>query len=97
MNKFELIQYVDLSAQWREERGELLPILESVLSSGQYIGGDEIIRFEEEVSQNFGIKHIVSLNSGTDALISGLAAIGVGVGDEVITPANSFVASLKSV
>ena len=97
MNNTELIPYVDLRAQWREERGELLPILESVLSSGQYIGGDEIIGFEEEVSENFGIKHIVSLNSGTDALICGLAAIGVGVGDEVITPANSFVASTAAI
>ena len=97
MNNIDPIPYVDLRAQWREEREELLPILESVLSSGQYIGGDEIIRFEEEISQNFGIKHIVSLNSGTDALICGLAAIGVGVGDEVITPANSFVASAAAI
>lgn len=97
MNDTNRISYVDLSAQWRDERDELLPIIESVLSVGQYVGGSEIVRFEEEIAEYIGVSHVVSLNSGTDALIHGLAAIDVGLGDEVITPANSFVASTAAI
>jgi dTDP-4-amino-4,6-dideoxygalactose transaminase len=91
------IPYVNLSAQWREEREELQPIVESVLESGQYIGGDEVESFETEAATAFGISHVVSLNSGTDALSCGLAAIGVRPGDEVITPPNSFIASTAAI
>lgn len=87
------IPYVNLSAQWGEEREELLPIIESVLESGQYVGSDEIDKLENEIEQEFGVRHVVALNSGTDALLLGLLAINVGPGDEVITPPNSFIAS----
>jgi len=91
------IPYVNLSAQWHDERHKLLPILERVMSSGQYVGGQEVERFEVETGLAFGAKHIIALNSGTDALVCGLVAIGVRSGDEVITPPNSFVASTAAI
>ena len=87
------VPYVNIGAQYAEEREALLPIIEGVLRSGIYIGGEAIERLESELAAFTGVKHAVALNSGTDALVIALAALGVGPGDEVITPPNSFVAS----
>ncbi|HEB78911.1 MAG TPA: DegT/DnrJ/EryC1/StrS family aminotransferase [Rhodospirillales bacterium] len=74
-----------------------MPIIESVLASGNYVGGPAIGRLEEEVARFVGVKHCIALNSGTDALIFGLKCLGVGPGDEVITPPNSFIASTGAI
>ena len=87
------IPYINLLAQWQDEREGLLPVIESVMESGQFIGGDFVESFEQRVAKLCGTKHCVALNSGTDALVCGLMALGVGAGDEVITPPNSFIAS----
>jgi dTDP-4-amino-4,6-dideoxygalactose transaminase len=87
------VPYVNIGAQYAEERDELLPIIDQVLREGQYVAGEEIERLEAELAAFVGVKHVVALNSGTDALQLALAALGVGPGDEVITPPNSFVAS----
>ena len=89
----DAIPYVNLTAQWHEERSELLPVIENILESGQYVGGEEVDLFEKEVSAKFRVKHAIAVNSGTDALFFGLIALGIKSGDEVITPPNSFVAS----
>jgi dTDP-4-amino-4,6-dideoxygalactose transaminase len=91
------IPYVDLAAQYAAEREQLLPIIEDVLASGVYIGGEVIERLEGKLAALCGVKHAAVLNSGTDALILGLRALGVGPGDEVITPPNSFVASAAAI
>ena len=87
------IPYVNLSAQWQDDRDELLPIIDEVLSRGQYVGGYEIDKFEEKVAELSNVKYAVALNSGTDALTMALHLLGVGQNDEVITPPNSFIAS----
>ena len=87
------IPYVNLGAQWQDDRDELLPIIDSVLGSGQYVGGDEIDKFEKNMAELCQVKYAVALNSGTDALTLGLYLNGIGRGDEVITPPNSFIAS----
>jgi dTDP-4-amino-4,6-dideoxygalactose transaminase len=94
MNK---IPYINLAAQWENERDSLLPIIEGVLASGQYIGGRYIEDLEEKTAKLCQTKHSIALNSGTDALIFGLAALGVKAGDEVITPPNSFIASTAAI
>jgi dTDP-4-amino-4,6-dideoxygalactose transaminase len=94
MNK---ISYVNLNAQWLSERDELLPIIDTVLASGQYIGGTLVEEFERKASELCQTKHCIALNSGTDALVFGLAALGVRPGDEVITPPNSFIASTAAI
>ena len=91
------VPYVDISSQWHDERNELIPILDTVLETGQYVGGSEVENFEREAALLFEVDHVVALNSGTDALVCGLAAIGIGQGDEVITPPNSFIASTAAI
>ena len=87
------IPYVNLTAQWQDDRDDLLPIIDTVLGSGQYVGGDEVDKFEKNMAELCQVKYTVALNSGTDALTLSLHLLGVGRGDEVITPPNSFIAS----
>jgi dTDP-4-amino-4,6-dideoxygalactose transaminase len=91
------IPYVNLGAQFVEERAELMPLIEAVLASGMHVGGPEIDAVERETAAYVGTKHAVALNSGTDALIFAMVGAGFGPGDEVITPPNSFVASTAAV
>ncbi len=91
--KAKNIPYVNLVEQWENEKQELLPIIDKVLSTGQYVGGDEVSKFENNVAKICETNFAVSLNSGTDALTFALYLSGVGRGDEVITPPNSFIAS----
>jgi len=88
---------VNLSAQWQDDCDELLPIIDKVLRSGHYVGGDEVNKFEEKIANFCQVKYAVALNSGTDALTLALHLQGVGRGDEVITPPNSFIASTAAI
>lgn len=67
------------------------------LNSGWYILGKEMEEFEAEFASWAGVKHCVALNSGTDALILAFRALGIGQGDEVIVPANTYIASVIGV
>lgn len=87
------IPYVDIAGQFRDDREALMPIIEEVLASGQHVGGAWEARLEAALAEWCGTKHVLALNSGTDALLLALEALGIGPGDEVITPPNSFVAS----
>src|ERR671937_2443241 len=91
------IPYVNLGAQFAEEKAELMPRIEAVLAGGMHVGGPEVEAFEREIAQYVGTRHAVALGSGTDALIFGMIAAGIGPGDEVITPPNSFVASTAAI
>src|SRR5213080_848981 len=91
------IPYVNPGAQFVEEKAELMPRIEAILASGMHVGGPEIEALEREIADYVGTRHAVALNSGTDALIFGIIAAGVGPGDEVITPPNSFVASTAAI
>jgi dTDP-4-amino-4,6-dideoxygalactose transaminase len=91
------IPYVNLGAQWESEKSELMPIIESVLASGNYVGGEVVDQFEIAISTFLGSPFCVAVNSCTDALVLGLAALGVRRGDEVITPPNSFIASTAAI
>jgi dTDP-4-amino-4,6-dideoxygalactose transaminase len=68
-----------------------------VLRSGRWVGGEEVAACETELAARLGRRHGVGLNSGTDALLLGLQAIGVGPGDEVLVPALSFFATAGAV
>ncbi len=86
------IPYVDLSYK-KKSKKDLISIFKKVLNRGQFVGGDEIDLFEKNISRLCGTNYAVALNSGTDALTLALHLLGVGKGDEVITPPNSFIAS----
>ena len=87
------IKYVNLPQQYKFERKKILSVIDKTLSSGQYVGGDQVQKFETQISKILKVKYCVALNSGTDALTLGLHAMGVRRGDEVITTPNSFIAS----
>ena len=91
------IPYVDLGAQYRAERDQLLPAIETVLESGHYVGGAVVDELEPALAEACGTQYCVAVNSGTDALILSLSALGIGPGDEVITQANSFIASAAAI
>ena len=97
-NKLEnKIGYVNLASQWMDEREKLLPIIDSILQTGTYVGGKIVDDFENKISELCGKKFCIALNSGTDALVLGLMSLGVSKGDEVITPPNSFIASTAAI
>jgi dTDP-4-amino-4,6-dideoxygalactose transaminase len=91
------VPYVDLAAQYADERDVLLPLIDRALCSGQWVGGPAVEEFEAAAARYLGAEHVVGVASGTDALILGLRALGIGAGDEVITPPNSFVASTAAI
>ena len=67
------------------------------LRSGWYIMGPELEAFEEEFAAYMGAKYAIGLNSGLDALMLSVAALGIGAGDEVIVPANTYIATVLAV
>lgn len=87
------IPYINLIKQYSNEKKQLLSVINNVLKSGNYVGGDEVEKFEKNIQTFLKTKYCVALNSGTDALTLGLHALGVRRGDEVITTSNSFIAS----
>ena len=97
MNDIASIRYVDMAAQFTEQRDEIMARVEAVLAEGKLVGGPDIELLEGEIAGFCGVAHAVALNSGTDALALGMAALGIGKGDEVILPPNSFIASAAAV
>jgi dTDP-4-amino-4,6-dideoxygalactose transaminase len=91
------IPILDLRPELAEIGPEIMAAIEKVVYSGQFILGPEGKAFEEECAAYLGTKHAIGLNSGTDALIIGLRALGIGPGDEVITSPFSFFASAESI
>ena len=91
------VPFVDLVQRYEEERDEILACVDRVLSKGHLVLTDELAEFEQQVCDYTGAKHCLGLNSGTDALMIGLWAAGVGRGDEVITTPVSFVATVGSI
>ncbi|HCI49014.1 MAG TPA: transcriptional regulator [Holosporales bacterium] len=91
------ITYALLERQFQHEREEILKCQLSILESGQYILGEVVENLEKDIASFCGVTYCVALNSGTDALIFGMMALGIKKGDEVITPTNSFIASTSSI
>ena len=86
-----------LSQQINDLGSDLEQAVLDVLRSGQYIGGAKIQHFEQSFADNVGTRHAVGCNSGTDALILALRALGIGPGDQVITCAFSFFATAEAI
>jgi len=88
---------VDLRAQYAGIRDEVRAAVERVVASGRFIGGDECRLFEQEFAAYCGVTHGVGVANGTDALTLALRAYGVGPGDEVVTVANTFIATGEAI
>ena len=91
------VPLVDLAAQHQEIADEIAPQLQDVLECGAFIGGPAVAEFEQEYAKFVGVEHVVGVGNGTDALELALRAAGVGPGDEVILPANTFIATAEAV
>jgi dTDP-4-amino-4,6-dideoxygalactose transaminase len=91
------VPMLDLSTEIDALWPELSAALTNVLRSGRFVLGPEVESFEREVADYLGVKHAVGLNSGTDALVIGLRALGVEPGDEVITTSFSFFATAEAI
>ena len=87
------IPLVDLSLQHRQIVDEIEPALREVMASSSFILGQEVAEFEREFAAFSGVPHCIGVGSGTDALECALRAIGVVAGDEVLVPANTFIAT----
>ncbi len=87
------IPFLDLHKQYHSIEDEINKAVDRVLKKQFFILGDETESFEAELAKYLGVKYAVGLNSGTDALEFCLRALGIGKGDEVITPANSYIAT----
>ena len=87
------VPLLDLQAQYRPLRGELLAAIERVCDSQRFILGPEVDQLEAELGRALETRHAVTVSSGTDALLAVLMALGIGRGDEVVTATYSFFAS----
>jgi dTDP-4-amino-4,6-dideoxygalactose transaminase len=91
------IPVLDLQPELSEVRSELEAAFRRVCGSGRFILGPETEGFEREVAAYLGVKHAIGVNSGTDALVIALRALGIGPGHEVIVPTFTFFATAESV
>lgn len=91
------IPLVDLAAQHAEVADEVRAGFDTVLAETSFIGGKAVTAFEEEYARYAGVQHCIGVGNGTDALEIALRACGVGVGSEVVLPANTFVATAEAV
>src|SRR5579872_1144856 len=91
------VPLLDLQAQYRPLRAEILAAIERVCDSQRFIMGPEITALENEMSAMLGVRHAIAVSSGTDALLLALMALGIKTGDEVVTPTFSFFATAGAV
>jgi len=88
------VPFVNYPEHYRRMQNEIDSAIREALSKGDLILRDQLRRFEENVASFVGVKYAVGVNSGTDALYLSLRAAGIGQGDEVITVAHTFVATV---
>jgi len=91
------IAFASPLAQYHSHQAEIRKALDEALDGGQYILGKTVRAFEEAFAGYLGLKHCVGVNSGTDALVLALKALGIGAGDEVITVSHTAVATVAAI
>ncbi len=91
------VPYFDLKTQYASLRDDVLLAVDRVCQNASFILGDEVARFEQEFAAYCGSNYCVALNSGTSALHLALLAAGVQPDDEVITTANTFIATVEAI
>lgn len=92
-----MIPFVNLRLQYESIHEEIDQAVKEVLTNAQFIGGPSVKKFEQDFSALFGINHCIGTGNGTDSLFIILKALGIGPGDEVITPAFSCIPSAECI
>ncbi len=93
----ERVPFLDVGATYTEIRAEIDRSIARVLDSGWFLLGESLAAFEREFARRCGVAHCVGVGSGLDALVLILRAADIGPGDEVLVPANTFVATWLAV
>lgn len=91
-----MMSFIDLAAQQARIKPQIDAAIQRVLAHGKYILGPEVYELEEALAEYTGAKYCVTCANGTDALQIALMALGVGHGDEVVTPAFSYIAAAEA-
>jgi len=91
------IPLVDLAVQYQQVEEEIGKAFDRIMSSGAFVLGPDVERFENAYASFSDVPHCVGVANGTDALELALRALGIGPGDEVILPANTFIASALAI
>ncbi|MBN3039008.1 MAG: DegT/DnrJ/EryC1/StrS family aminotransferase [Candidatus Omnitrophica bacterium] len=91
------VPFVDLKTQYQDLRSELEPRLKKTIEDCHFILGESVNSFEKEFADYCGTEYAVSTSSGTAALFLALSSLGIGKGDEVITAANTFIATVLAI
>jgi dTDP-4-amino-4,6-dideoxygalactose transaminase len=91
------IPLVDLKRQYDSIKEEIDSAMSEVISKSAFVGGPFVESFERSFASFCGAKHCIGVGNGTDALFIALKYLGIGEGDEVIVPANSFIATAEAV
>lgn len=89
------MQFLDLKKQHKLIKKELDEAIKRVFDNGSFIGGPEVKNLEEEIAKFCNTKYAIGVNSGTDAILLSLKALGIGRGDEVITSPFTFIATAE--
>ncbi|MEO6054900.1 MAG: DegT/DnrJ/EryC1/StrS family aminotransferase [Chthoniobacterales bacterium] len=91
------VPFVDLKAQYENHKEEIDSAISSVISETAFIRGKYVADFEKAFAESYGVKHCIACANGTDALFIVFKMLGIGAGDEVITTANSWIASSETI
>jgi dTDP-4-amino-4,6-dideoxygalactose transaminase len=91
------IPFVDLKTQYSSIKKEIDDAILNVINDSAFIGGKYLKSFEQHFADYVGAKHCIGVGNGTDALFVALKILGIGQGDEVITAANSFIATSEAI
>ncbi|MBF0108094.1 MAG: DegT/DnrJ/EryC1/StrS family aminotransferase [Magnetococcales bacterium] len=91
------VPFIDLRATWAREREDLLGIMDEVAGDARFILRQEVEELEQRSASFLDVPHAVGVGNGTDAITLGLRIAGIGAGDEVITVAHTFVATVASI
>ena len=91
------IPFVDLKSQYHSIKQEIDSAISEVISKTAFVGGPFLDSFEQSFAKFCNVKHCIGVGNGTDALFLALKGLGIGEGDEVVVPANSFIATSEAV
>ena len=89
------IQMVDLKSQYMKIKPQVDQAINDVLSSTQFINGEHVKSFQNELAAYLGVKHVITCANGTDALQISMMALGLKPGDEIITPSFTYIATTE--